>query len=70
MRFMIHRKAASLLLALAFLLLPSTTTVAQGGTTGCIAGTVKDPNGAVIAGAEVSGINSEAGKDGISREKR
>ncbi len=49
---MIFRQAPSLLLPLAFLVLSSITVLAQ--TTGRIAGTVKDQNGAVIVGAEVA----------------
>ena len=33
--------------------------VAQGGATGAIAGTVLDPSGAVVAGAEVKIINQD-----------
>src|SRR2546422_6000311 len=51
------RKAASLLLPFAFLLLLSITALAQGGTTGRIAGTVKDQSGAAIAGAEITVVN-------------
>src|SRR2546430_16618689 len=58
---MIAKTAASLLLPLAFLLLLSLSVFAQGGTTGRIAGTVKDQNGAVIAGAEVTVVSPTTG---------
>jgi Carboxypeptidase regulatory-like domain/TonB-dependent Receptor Plug Domain/TonB dependent receptor len=58
---MTAKKAASLFLLFALLLLPSITALAQGGTTGRIAGTVKDENGDVIAGAEVSIVSKATG---------
>src|SRR6267143_6245098 len=63
MRFMIDRKAVSLLLPFAFLLLPSLSALAQTQTPGRIAGTVKDQDGAVIVGAEVSVINKATGDE-------
>src|SRR2546421_1392026 len=54
-------KVASSPLPFAFLLLTSITAFAQGGTTGRIAGTVKDQNGAVIAGAEVTVVSPTTG---------
>ncbi len=48
---MILRKAVALVLPV---LSPSITVLAQGKTTGRIAGTVKDPTGALIAGAHVT----------------
>src|SRR5438034_2732981 len=54
---MIAKKAASLLLPFAFLLLLSLSAFAQTQTTGRIAGTVKDQNGAVIVGAEVTVVS-------------
>ena len=53
------RKAASILLRFAFLFLASISVSAQSPTTGGIAGTIRDPNGAVIVGAEV-GVTSLA----------
>jgi hypothetical protein len=53
------RKAASIFLPFAFLLLASLSVFAQSPTTGRITGTVRDPNGAVIVGAELS-ISSSA----------
>ena len=61
MRFVIDRKAVSLLLPFVFLLLLSLSAFAQTPTTGRIAGTVKDQAGAVIVGAEVSVINKATG---------
>jgi hypothetical protein len=49
-------------LSLAFLLLVSLSVFAQGPTTGRIAGTVKDQNGAVVVGAEVT-VTSKATGD-------
>src|SRR4030095_11744686 len=53
------RKAASIFLPFAFLLFPSFSVFAQSPTTGRIAGRVRDPNGAVIVGAELS-VSSSA----------
>ncbi len=58
MRFMIATKATLLVLPFAFLLLPSLCVLAQTQTTGRIAGTVKDQNGAVIVGAEVTVVTT------------
>src|SRR5712691_3932920 len=53
------RKAAAILLPFAFLVLLSISVFAQSQTTGRIAGTVRDPNSAVIVGAEVT-VSSNA----------
>src|SRR5207302_4806980 len=53
------RKAAAILLPFAFLVLLSISVFAQSQTTGRIAGTVKDPNRAVIVGAAVT-VSSNA----------
>jgi hypothetical protein len=53
------RKAAAILLAFAFLILLSIPVFAQSQTTGRIAGTVRDPNGAIIVSAEVT-VSSSA----------
>ena len=53
------RKAAAFLLPFAFLALLSISVFAQSQTTGRIAGTVRDPNGAVIVRAEVT-VSSSA----------
>src|SRR5439155_14661802 len=59
------RKAPSLLFLLAFFLMPciGASTHAQGPTTGRIAGTIKDQNGAVIVGAEVTVVNRATGDE-------
>jgi len=53
------RRAATAVLCLAFVLLPSTgaATFAQSQTTGRIVGTVKDQTGAVVVGAEIVVLN-------------
>ena len=56
---MIPRNSALCLSSLVLLLLASLIARAQTQTTGRIAGTVRDPNHAVIAGAEVT-VNSES----------
>ena len=56
---MTHRITKGLLPAVVLLLLSSLNAVAQNQTTGRIAGTVQDQNGAVIAGAEVT-VSSKA----------
>src|SRR2546425_1709676 len=53
------RKAAAILLPFAFPVLLSISVFAQSQTTGRIAGTVKDQNGAVIVGAAVT-VSSNA----------
>ncbi|HEY3136727.1 MAG TPA: carboxypeptidase-like regulatory domain-containing protein, partial [Blastocatellia bacterium] len=53
------RKAAAILLPFAFLVLLSIPVFAQSQTTGRIAGTVRDPNGAIIVSAEVT-VSSSA----------
>ena len=45
------------------LALPSALALAQGRTTGRIAGTVKDPNGAIIVGAEVTVVSKATGDE-------
>jgi outer membrane receptor protein involved in Fe transport len=50
-----------LLLTLAFFLLPSVNPLAQTQTTGRIVGTVKDQNGALIVGAEVTVVSKATG---------
>src|SRR3989442_7556361 len=60
---MIARKAGSLLLPIAFLLLSSLSVLAQGGTTGRIGGTVRDKSGAVIAGAEITVASRATGEE-------
>src|SRR5437879_4860131 len=52
-------RAASIVLPCAFILLSSVSVLAQSPTTGRIAGTVRDPNSAVIVGAEVT-VSSKA----------
>ena len=47
----------------ALLLLSSISAVAQTQTTGAIAGSVKDPNGAVIIGAEVRIMSLATGEE-------
>jgi Carboxypeptidase regulatory-like domain/TonB dependent receptor-like, beta-barrel/TonB-dependent Receptor Plug Domain len=47
-------KAASIFLPCVFLLLPTIDAFAESQTTGRVAGTVRDPNGSVIVGAEVT----------------
>src|SRR6266581_1159901 len=58
---MLARKARASPLPLAFLVLSSITAFAQSQTTGRIAGTVKDQNGAVIVGAEVTVVSKATG---------
>jgi hypothetical protein len=62
---MISRKVGRLILIFAFCLLPSSASLAfaQTQTTGRIAGTVKDENGAVIVGAEVSVVSRSTGDE-------
>ena len=60
---MTARKPTFLLLPFAFLLLPSLSALAQTQTTGRIAGTVKDQNGAVIVGAEVTVVSRTTGDE-------
>jgi hypothetical protein len=58
---MIPRSAASWLSPLVLLLLPCLSALAQTQTTGRISGTVKDQNGAVIVGAEVTVVSKATG---------
>jgi len=60
---MFARKVLTLFLPFAFLLLHSISALAQGGTTGRIAGTVKDEKGAVIAGAEITVTSRATGEE-------
>src|SRR5882672_671594 len=60
---MVFRAAALLLSLFAFPLLPSLSASAQSQTTGRIAGTVKDQNGAVIVGAEVTVVSRATGDE-------
>src|SRR5262249_19208418 len=53
------------LLPVALYLLPALSLFAQNQTTGRIAGTIKDPTGAVIAGAEVTVVNRATGDQRI-----
>src|SRR5438128_10509750 len=52
-------RAASIVLPCAFIVLSSGSVFAQSPTTGRIAGMVRDPNGAVIVGAQVT-VSSKA----------
>src|SRR5207253_11109090 len=54
-------RAPTLLLTFSFLLLASLSALAQTQTTGRIAGTIKDQNRAVIAGAEVTVVSKATG---------
>lgn len=54
---MIARNGIPLLLFLSLFVLSSVPTLAQSQTTGRIAGTVKDQNGAVLTGAEVTVVS-------------
>src|SRR5438132_1357051 len=56
-------KAPSLLFLFPLFLLPSLSVQAQGPTTGRIDGTVKDQNGAVIVGAEVTVVSKGTGDE-------
>ena len=56
-----RKEKVALLSSLAFLVLPSLSVVAQTQTTGRFAGTVKDKNGAVIVGAEVTVFSKPTG---------
>src|SRR5438128_5146623 len=60
---MIFGKTASLILPLAFLLLSSSSALAQSQTTGRLTGTVRDQNGAVIVGAEVAVVSRSTGDE-------
>src|SRR5436309_9385119 len=60
---MFAKTTASLLLPVAFLLLPSFSALAQTQTTGRIAGTIKDAKGAVIAGAEITVASRAMGEE-------
>src|SRR5712692_6552770 len=62
---MIARKECRLVLVFTFCLLPCFVSVAfaQTQTTGRISGTVKDQNGAVVVGAEVTVINKATGDE-------
>ena len=63
-----HRKRVSTLLTVLELItchlsLVTVVTLAQSGTTGSIVGTVTDPNGAVIVGAEVTVTSLATGEE-------
>src|SRR5437870_3293181 len=58
---MTSRKSTSLLLPFALVLLLCVSALAQTQTTGRIAGTIKDQNGAVILGAEVTVVSKATG---------
>src|SRR5437667_3364948 len=60
---MIAKTTPSLLLLFAVLFLSSISALAQTQTTGRTAGTVKDLNGAIIVGAEVTVINKATGDE-------
>src|SRR5437773_9417520 len=60
---MIAKTTASLLLPFAVLLLSLISTLAQTQTTGRIAGALKDQNGAIIVGAEITVINKATGDE-------
>src|SRR5437773_12474686 len=60
---MISGSAGRLLVAFAFLLLPSISALAQGPTTGRIAGTVTDPKGAIIVGAAITASSNTTGAE-------
>ena len=60
---MIPRRTTALLFTPALLLLSSISALAQSQTTGRIAGTVKDQNGAVIVGAHVTVVNKATGSE-------
>jgi hypothetical protein len=59
---MIAKTTASLQMPIAFLVLSSLSVLAQGGTTGRIAETIKDAKGAVIAGAEITVVSRATGE--------
>ena len=59
-------RAASIVLPCAFILLSSVSLLAQSPTTGRIAGTVRDPNSAVIVGAEVTISSNATGEKRIA----
>jgi hypothetical protein len=59
---MLVRKVAPVLLTFAYILLASVNALAQSQTTGRLTGTVTDPNGAVIVGAEVTVSNNATGE--------
>src|SRR2546426_2812889 len=60
---MFAKTAASVLLPFAFLLLASLSVLPQGGTTGRIAGSVRDKSGAAIAGAEITVAGRATGEE-------
>src|SRR5947207_6442847 len=59
---MIARKPTFLILPVSFLLLFSLSTLAQTQTTGRIAGTVRDPDGALIVGVKIT-VRSETTRE-------
>src|SRR5260370_22149693 len=60
---MIPRRITVSLFPFAFLLLLSLSVLAQGPTTGRITGTVRDQNGAVIVGADVTVVRRATGDE-------
>src|SRR5256886_3260919 len=60
---MFAKTATSVLLPFAFLLLASLSVLPQGGTTGRIAGSVRDKSGAAIAGAEITVAGRATGEE-------
>ena len=60
---MLTKRTTALSFFLAVLFLASVSALAQTQTTGRIAGTVKDQNGAVIVGAEVAAVNKATGEE-------
>src|SRR5438105_4216085 len=60
---MLAKRTTTLILPFAFLLLASLSALGKGGTTGRIAGSVKDAKGAVIAGAEITVASRATGEE-------
>jgi hypothetical protein len=60
---MMSRNSASTILAFVFLLIPSISVFAQSQTTGRIAGTVLDRNGAVVVNADVTVHSNATGEE-------
>src|SRR5947207_511298 len=64
---MIARKPTFLILPVSFLLLFSLSTLAQTQTTGRIAGTVRDPDGALIVGVKITVRSETTGEERKSK---